>query len=1054
MHVGAAQNAWTGFAKTAKTEGTTFFIFPGGKLNGRTDSEYLRNSVYDLANKENLDGLISWSSTIVDSEPADEFEHFHKSLDPLPYLTISCKIPGHPCVKSDSYNGMKSLVTHFIDVHQAKKIAFIRGPKFHQPAEDRFMGYYDALKEAGLETDKKIITDPFDWNMGEEAAMELYERRNLVPGRDFDTLIGSSDFIIFGAVNYFKKKGYHVPADYRVGGFNNSGEGRIFKSSLSTVHMPYAELSTTAFKIMLKMLNRKKDGVINDVTLPSKVIIRESCGCRRSFTKKAAETKHTDEETTVSAILRMATETLKLNPLPVKVFLDPIIRAFFNGKKERFFYLLEKAIERFLNAGYETESLVGLIEEIFYSGLIPEKDVLWASSLIYNTVFRTQEWLSSKTSYETEKCNSTLNSLKCELLRTKDRGSLVQSLSRYLPDIGITTGAIVLYEDDKLSLWVGSFSPQGISPLKEQRFPSKLLVLDQVKSQYADGIFMVQPLFIENQSLGYFIHNVPFYNGLVFEELRSTVSYALKGIALMNEAIRAKTIAEQAERAKTDFLRLLENELYNPLAGIMEKIEALEKNLPAGNAQDILDLKSFIASRNNEAACLIDLTLSRIDQLSINKRLFDIEELLPGIGSFPLLTGDASRLSQCFSLIKDVYSGDFSAALHYTGLQIKFNAVQVYKGKKQHLLLAERIVLLHSGSCVWDSKVCTITLPWTTLTGREPVSHAGNIQDIVLALSDPSLLPANFFDNLKFVQDIELAASFPGRIAFVFWDTNTASAKDLVRVSALRRRQEFLSVPFLCYGKGLLPSSPSEKTLIDAVEQAIKSPKTGILLFAGISEDLRKTWASQGLGGSDGIFIPSMAEFDDTVSEAVPAMIVLNGLSIENLELIRRNPITVTVPTLIISNQIRSTAEVLSLCRYSRCLLCHTSVASSKEFINRVKALLRGDDILPPHTGALVKKTLLYFDNHVGSHISRWKLAESVHVSEDYLTRIFHREMGLSLWDYLNRYRIFFAADLLRQSDETIQEISLRTGFQDQAYFCRVFKKIWGLPPGKLRKSP
>jgi AraC-like DNA-binding protein len=100
----------------------------------------------------------------------------------------------------------------------------------------------------------------------------------------------------------------------------------------------------------------------------------------------------------------------------------------------------------------------------------------------------------------------------------------------------------------------------------------------------------------------------------------------------------------------------------------------------------------------------------------------------------------------------------------------------------------------------------------------------------------------------------------------------------------------------------------------------------------------------------------------------------------------------------------------------------------------------------------LVKKTILYFNKHLGSHISRWKLAESVHVSEDYLTRIFHREMGLSLWDYLNRYRILFAANLLRQSDDTIQEIALRSGFQDQAYFCRVFKKILGIPPGKIRQ--
>jgi hypothetical protein len=73
---------------------------------------------------------------------------------------------------------------------------------------------------------------------------------------------------------------------------------------------------------------------------------------------------------------------------------------------------------------------------------------------------------------------------------------------------------------------------------------------------------MVQPLFIENHSLGYFVHTVPIYDGVIFEELRSAISYALKGTALMNEVIKEKKIAEQAERAKTEFLKMLETEWY------------------------------------------------------------------------------------------------------------------------------------------------------------------------------------------------------------------------------------------------------------------------------------------------------------------------------------------------------------------------------------------------------------------------------------------------------------------------------------------------------------
>jgi YesN/AraC family two-component response regulator len=83
----------------------------------------------------------------------------------------------------------------------------------------------------------------------------------------------------------------------------------------------------------------------------------------------------------------------------------------------------------------------------------------------------------------------------------------------------------------------------------------------------------------------------------------------------------------------------------------------------------------------------------------------------------------------------------------------------------------------------------------------------------------------------------------------------------------------------------------------------------------------------------------------------------------------------------------------------------------------------------------------------------RWKLADTVHVSEDYLTRIFHKEIGLSLWEYLNRYRIYIATKMLLETNDTIYEIAENSGFQDQAYFCRVFKKIYGVPPGKIRSK-
>jgi DNA-binding LacI/PurR family transcriptional regulator/AraC-like DNA-binding protein len=1089
IHTGVALNVWAGFARTASAENTSLFIFPGGRLNAPQDYENLRNPVYYLVNEENLDGCITWSSTFRYTQSSEEFALFHANFDPLPYVTLACKAPGHPCVEFDAYGGMKAMVSHCIQVHGARKIAFLRGPDFHQSAQVRLEGYRDALKEAGLVSDGQktasadpLITDPFNWNAGDAAAAQLLGARSLVPGRDFDTLIGSSDLMTLGAINYLAEKGYHVPGDYRAAGFNNSAESRVSESPLSTVHLPYAELSRESFKMLLRLMDRRKIRTEENILLPTELIIRESCGCVDHARPRAPSGQYSRSPAgragfygPEESLAAMAKDYLGLEAADARSEVLPLVFSLLREETERSFPLFEKALVRFFNSGREVDNLLKYIALSGASGLIPDAKARVLEPALLRIIFKVREQMVVHAGYEKERWNTVLNSLKCDLLGTRDRDSLIRSLARHLPKIGINTAAIVLYGDEKTSVCVGSFSPCGISPRKEERFSARLLVPAALKQQYADGIFMIQPLFIENQSLGYFAHNVPIHDGLILEELRSAVSYALKGIFLLEETVRAKRIAEQAERAKTEFLQTLENSLYDPLQGVMDRLEelgqAVRKAADAGEVTKSLEaLKSFVASREAEAGSLIDFTLARVDELSLRKTIFDPAELLPGIGNVPLLSGDTARLAQCFSLVRAEYDGGdspdgkiraaYSAVPGRGGLEITFRGRRGDAGEKRRfgLLLAERIVLMHGGDFFAERERCVITLPWTTLTGQEFSRRPASPQDHILTLRDPAFLPADFF-TLPRLTDIEKAAARPGRTAFIVWDAAGAGPEDLIWLAGLRRRSEFAGTPFLCYGgAGFGP----ETSIFEAAEHALKSPRKGTVLLVGPSElwgggaeELFPETAENAGGGLklEKIRIASMAAFSETVSEISPSLIVFNSLNPAGAAAIRRHPVTAAVPIVMISGRIDNADDVMALGRYSRLVICHRAAASSPEFRGRVRALAAGGEILPPHTGILVKKAILYFGLRAGSHISRWKLADSINVSEDYLTHIFHREMGLSLWDYINRCRIFLAAGLLRETDDTIQDIAFRAGFQDQAYFCRVFKKIYGVPPGHLRKG-
>ena len=94
---------------------------------------------------------------------------------------------------------------------------------------------------------------------------------------------------------------------------------------------------------------------------------------------------------------------------------------------------------------------------------------------------------------------------------------------------------------------------------------------------------------------------------------------------------------------------------------------------------------------------------------------------------------------------------------------------------------------------------------------------------------------------------------------------------------------------------------------------------------------------------------------------------------------------------------------------------------------------------------------IAYFHQNYHRSISRLEIAEEVGVNQDYLTRVFKQELGVSPWDYLTRYRIFQAKERLLATDENIGKIGYKVGFSDVAYFSRVFRRHTGLSPSKYR---
>ena len=224
VYQGASLAMWRSIASEAKKEkDSALFVFPGGRLRYSHGNEFLRNSIYDLANSSSLDGAIIWASTLsgeVGTEEAEAFARL-KSLE-MPVVALGMPIEGCPSVNFDAYGGMKDEIRHLITVHGDRKIAFIRGPSTHGSAEERFRAYCDELDKAGIAYDDALVSSPRPWAEGEASVRELVEERGLVPGRDFTALAAASDLLLLGAQGYLVSHGVRIPNDLITGGFNGN----------------------------------------------------------------------------------------------------------------------------------------------------------------------------------------------------------------------------------------------------------------------------------------------------------------------------------------------------------------------------------------------------------------------------------------------------------------------------------------------------------------------------------------------------------------------------------------------------------------------------------------------------------------------------------------------------------------------------------------------------------------------------------------------------------------------------------------------------------------
>ncbi len=194
------------------------------------------------------------------------------SQTPVIALWHGTELEGVPTVNIDNRAGMVAALDHLIDKGH-ERIAFIGGRPLGDIRERR-TAFYEHLEEKGIAVPEEYVQNVINDPAGGDAAY-----RNLVALDNPPTaVVCSTDHLATGVLHAAADLGMVVPRDLSVVGFDDIPMASFTVPSLTTVHMPVAEMTALAARLAMDEPEDGQSGAATSFVVTPTLVVRESTG--------------------------------------------------------------------------------------------------------------------------------------------------------------------------------------------------------------------------------------------------------------------------------------------------------------------------------------------------------------------------------------------------------------------------------------------------------------------------------------------------------------------------------------------------------------------------------------------------------------------------------------------------------------------------------------------------------------------------------------------------------------------------------------------------------
>ena len=208
------------------------------------------------------------------SKETNTFDHFVNLQEGgIPLVFFDRIAPGINAdqIITDDIDASYNATRHLIE-NGRKRIAHFAGPQGLVIGRDRLQGYLNALTEAGLPIDKRLIIEADTFEKARNAVGQMLDTGNVPDG-----IFAVNDMTAIGAMQTIQKRGYKIPDQISIVGFSDGYLSGITDPHLSSVDQHGYEMGTTAAEMLFhRILSDESEYIPEIKILKADLIVRGS----------------------------------------------------------------------------------------------------------------------------------------------------------------------------------------------------------------------------------------------------------------------------------------------------------------------------------------------------------------------------------------------------------------------------------------------------------------------------------------------------------------------------------------------------------------------------------------------------------------------------------------------------------------------------------------------------------------------------------------------------------------------------------------------------------